>query len=65
VKRLLILLLLKIETPSREIGKALNIHSSVIWRMLPDKEIGTIETLNYSQLAPRIPLISMVLERIA
>ena len=30
VKRLLILLLLKIGTPSREIGMALNINSSVI-----------------------------------
>jgi hypothetical protein len=35
VKRLLILLLLKIGTPSKEIGKALNINPSVIRRMLP------------------------------
>jgi hypothetical protein len=45
VKRLLILLLLKIGTPSREIGMALNIHSSVIRRMFPGKEIRKIKTL--------------------
>lgn len=42
VKRLLILLLLKIGTPSKEIGMALNIHSSVIRRMFPGKEIRKI-----------------------
>lgn len=35
VQRLLILMLLKIGTPSHEIAKALNIHSSVIRRMFP------------------------------
>jgi hypothetical protein len=45
VKRLLILLLLKIGTPSREIGMALNIHSSVIRRMFPGKEIRKLKNL--------------------
>jgi hypothetical protein len=45
VKRLLILLLLKIGTPSREIGMALNMHSSLIRRMFPGKEIRKIKAL--------------------
>ncbi len=45
VKRLLILLLLKIGTPSREIGMALNINSSIVRRMFPVKEIRRIKIL--------------------
>jgi|GraSoiStandDraft_14_1057315.scaffolds.fasta_scaffold39857_3 hypothetical protein len=45
VKRLLILLLLKIGTPSREIGMALNINSSIVRRMFPGKEIRRIKSL--------------------
>lgn len=45
VRRPLILLLLKIGTPSKEIGMALNIHSSVIRRMFPGKEIRKINNL--------------------
>jgi len=45
VKRLLILLLLKIGTPSREMGMALNIHSSVIRQMFPGKDIRKIKNL--------------------
>ena len=43
--RLLILLLLKIGTPSKEIGMALNVHSSIVRRMFPGKEIGKIKKL--------------------
>lgn len=45
VKRLLILLLLKMGTPSKEIGMALDIHSSIIRRMFPGKEIRKIKNL--------------------
>ena len=45
VKRLLMLLLLKIGTPSKEIGTALDIHSSIIRRMFPSKEIRKIKNL--------------------
>jgi len=45
VKRLLILLLLKLGTSSKEIGMALNINSSVIRRMFPGKEIRRIKSL--------------------
>jgi hypothetical protein len=43
VKRLLILLLLKVGTPSKEIGMALQIHPSIIRRMFPGKEIRKIK----------------------
>ena len=46
VKRLLILLLLKLGTPSKEIGMALNIDSSIIRRMFPGKEIRRIKNLS-------------------
>lgn len=45
VKRLLILLPLKIGTPSKEIGMALDIHPSIIRRMFPGKEIRKIKNL--------------------
>jgi len=45
VKRLLILLLLKIGTPSKEIGMALDIHSSIIRRMFPGKTIKKLKNL--------------------
>jgi len=45
IKRLLILLLLKIGTPSDEIGLALDIDSSVVRRMFPAKKIQKIKSL--------------------
>lgn len=45
VKRLLILLLLKLGTPSKEIGMALDIHPSIIRRMFPGKEIRKLKNL--------------------
>ncbi len=45
VERLLILLLLKMGTPSKEIGMALEIHPSIIRRMFPGKEIRKIKNL--------------------
>ena len=45
VKRLLILLLMKLGTSSKEIGMALNINSSVVRRMFPGKEIRRIKNL--------------------
>jgi len=43
VKRLLILLLLKMGTPSKEIGMALDIHSSIIRRMFPGRTIKKLK----------------------
>ena len=45
VKGLLILLLMKLGTSSKEIGMALNINSSVVRRMFPGKEIRRIKNL--------------------
>lgn len=45
IKRLLILLLAKIGTPSEEIGLALGIDPSVIRRWLPMRKIKKIEAL--------------------
>ena len=45
VKSLLILLLLKLDTSSKEIGMALNIDSSAVRRMFPGKEIRRIKSL--------------------
>ena len=45
IKRLLILLLLKIGTPSDEIGLALDIDPSVVRRVFPAKKIQKIKSL--------------------
>jgi len=54
VKRLLILLLLKLGTLSKEIGMALNINSSIIRRMFPIKEIRKIKEADLGPTSPRI-----------
>jgi hypothetical protein len=46
VKRLQILLLLKIGTPSKEIGMALDIHPSIIRRMFPGKAVRKLKVRN-------------------
>lgn len=42
IKRLLMLLLLKLDTTSEEIGMALNIDSSAVRRSMPTKRIKKI-----------------------
>lgn len=53
VKRLLILLLLKIGAPSKEIGMALNVNSSVIRRMFPSSKIGKLKVIGRQKTGGR------------